>query len=554
MERNVIIALVLMLIVWLIWSSIFVPKKQPDLQKQTTEKTRETSVEPSEVQPEMAELKQELAKPQELVASESVQTEITEKVELKTIEHLTSKVRFVLSNLGPTITSWQLLEYKEVLERPDPVEMMPNFREPGILIWFDTDKSSSKPDSFFIESDSVPFKFYQRLQDVAVRHEIVPDKDYSLRWNVRVTNLTNTSLKGRIKIRIIEPILTTNTQGFCGFSRSTLNLERAVIYYKESFKSLPTYKVAKFTQPELFEDSVFWAGVDDNYFLKAVASPSPERTRAKIALLVVGDAKLVEMLIELPSRTLEPNADYTESLVLFLGPKKSEVLANFKEKRLDRALNPGWLGAISNAIMWVLKLFYKVVRNYGVSIILLSFVLKVVLYPLTRSSYQSMKKMQEIQPKIQELKNKFGKDKEKFNREVMRLYKEHKINPMGGCFPLLLQFPIFIALYRALVYSIELRHAPFILWIKDLAAPDPYMITPVLMGIAMFASQKLTGTASTDPNAKFMNIFMSIFMVFIFMGMPSGLVIYWLVYNILTIVHQLLMQGQKPKAIAVQKA
>ncbi|HDH96398.1 MAG TPA: membrane protein insertase YidC [Proteobacteria bacterium] len=558
MDRNALIALVLMLIVWLIWSSLFAPKKPVQPQQEATGAAHEESVETQAegeqkarqeaAAPEPAREQQKIVEPAAAPAVAGQQAE--QVVGESALDYSNGKVRFTLSNIGPALSSWQLLEYRAVLDKPDPVEMIPELPEPSLLIWFDSGAHGYKPVAFEIESDAPPFRLTRQLGNIAVSHELVPDRDYSLKWTVEIANLTDEPVSGRIRVRLLDVVPKVARRG-CGFYGRDLNQKRVVAYYKKAFKKWYLYKAAGFKQPLVFGDSVFWVGFDTNYFLTAVMSPVPERTSARLAPLVAGDLKLVESVMELPERTIEPRAVYSESLRLFLGPKKAEVLAEYKDERLNRSLTSGWLGAIAEGLMWILRFFYKLTHNYGVAIILLAVVLKVALYPLTRSSYESMKKMQKLQPQIQELKKKYGKDKERMNRELMRLYKEHKVNPMGGCFPLLLQFPIFIALYRALLYSIELRHAPFVLWIKDLAAPDPYMITPVLMGVAMFASQKLTGTEGADPTQKFMGVFMSIFLVFIFMSLPSGLVIYWLVYNILTIVHQLIKKPEKAAVATV---
>jgi len=552
MDRNALIALVLMLVVWLVWSSLFAPKKKQPGQE-AVETAQEEAVDASaqpELEAQRPEPGTEVTREPAAIEGASAVAEQPEAVEAETVEHETDKVHFKLSSVGPTLLSWQLVEYKAVLDKPAHVEMVPDSPEPSLLVWFDMGESAQRPVAFEVDSSGPPFKFSKNLGAVAVSHELSPDKDYSLKWKVEVSNLTDSPVDGRIKVRLMDVVPKVVRKRGCGFYGRDLNQKRAVMYYKEAFKKWYFYKVGGFKTPQVFGDSVFWAGFDTNYFLTAVVSPAPERTSARLAPLVIDDVKLVESFMELPKRTIEPHASYTESLLLFMGPKRAEVLAEYKDERLNRSLTSGWLGVIAEGLMWVLRFFYKLTHNYGIAIILLAVALKVVLYPLTRSSYESMKRMQQLQPKIQELKKKYGKDKEAMNRELMRLYKENKVNPMGGCFPLLLQFPIFIALYRALIYSIELRHAPFAFWIKDLAAPDPYMITPILMGVAMFVSQKLTGTAGAEQMQKYMGVFMSIFLVFIFMSLPSGLVLYWLVYNILTIAHQLF---KNPKKAAVAK-
>ena len=186
----------------------------------------------------------------------------------------------------------------------------------------------------------------------------------------------------------------------------------------------------------------------------------------------------------------------------------------------------------------LLQLFYKVVHNYGLAIIILTVLIKLLLNPINKKSLQSMKGMQALQPRLKEIREKYGKDKERMNTETMQLFKAHKINPMGGCLPMLLQIPIYIALYNVLWNSVELYHAPFFWFYKDLSAPDPYLITPILLGITMFIQTKMTPSASADPAQQkimmIMPIMFSGFMIFL----PMGLVVYILVNTGMTILQQ----------------
>jgi YidC/Oxa1 family membrane protein insertase len=184
-----------------------------------------------------------------------------------------------------------------------------------------------------------------------------------------------------------------------------------------------------------------------------------------------------------------------------------------------------------------LKYINKGTHNFGLAIIVLTIVIKILFFPLTHTSYKSMKDMQKVQPLMLKLKKKYKDDKEKLNKEIMALYRSHKVNPLGGCLPMILQIPVFFALYKALLGSIELRHAPFIFWINDLSAKDPYYITPIIMGASMFIQQKMTPTVGDPTQAKIM-LLMPIVFTIMFLNFPSGLVIYWLVNNVLSIGQQ----------------
>ncbi len=223
----------------------------------------------------------------------------------------------------------------------------------------------------------------------------------------------------------------------------------------------------------------------------------------------------------------------------FAGPKKYDLLKSYGIG-LEENIRFGMFGFISKPLLQLMNFLYRYVHNYGVAIIILTIIIKIIFHPLTVKSYKSMNKMKEIQPLIQQIREAYKDDPNKMNQEIMALYKKYKVNPFGGCLPMLLQIPVFFALYKLLMVSIELRHAPFILWITDLSAKDPYYITPIIMGVTMLIQQLLTPTQ--DPSqGKFMLMLPIIFTV-IFLNFPSGLVLYFLVNNIITIGEQLLIK------------
>ncbi len=217
----------------------------------------------------------------------------------------------------------------------------------------------------------------------------------------------------------------------------------------------------------------------------------------------------------------------------------------------------GWkiIQPISIGIMWLLKFLHKFIPNYGFVLLVFSIVIKLIVYPLTHKSYESMKKMQALQPKLTEIKEKYGNNKQQLNKKTMAMYKEYGVNPLGGCLPMLLQMPLLIALFNVFRTTIELRNEPFIFWIKDLSSPDviftlPFNIPlygntiavlPFIMAGMMLIQQKLSGTSSSNPQQKYMMYFMPLFMLLIFNNFPSGLVLYYTLFNLLTILQQKLM-------------
>lgn len=294
--------------------------------------------------------------------------------------------------------------------------------------------------------------------------------------------------------------------------------------------------------------SILWSGFENKYFLSAAISENGSIAQVQIKQ----DGGYIENVISSPRLVLGPGESATVSYGLFFGPKDLDIL-KAQGNRLEEVIDFGWFSAIAKPLLYALKFFYKYVNNYGIAIIIITVILKILFYPLTNKSYKSMKEMQKLQPKMEALKEKYKNDREAMNRAVMELYKTHKVNPMGGCLPMLIQIPVFFALYKALMYSIELRHAPFMLWINDLSAPDalfgvipsgiplmggfPIGPLPLLMGATMVIQQKMT-PSNMDPMQARIFMAMPIIFTFMFLNFPSGLVLYWLVNNILTIIQQ----------------
>ncbi|MEA3385570.1 MAG: membrane protein insertase YidC [Thermodesulfobacteriota bacterium] len=295
---------------------------------------------------------------------------------------------------------------------------------------------------------------------------------------------------------------------------------------------------------------VDWIGYGDNYFITALI---PIISEGPWNILV--EKKGADGLTESRLTALKPSSESAGqgvealNLGIYFGPKDIDRL-NALGHNLSKAINFGWFDPIAKPLLYFLKFLYRYIHNYGLAIIIVTILIKVAFWPLAQKSAKSMKTMQKLQPKMAKLKEKYGKDKEKMNKELMQLYKTYKVNPMGGCLPMLLQIPVFFALYKVLLQSIELRHAPFMLWINDLSAPDrlmipgvsiPYLegipILTLLMGLSMFLQQKLS-PSSLDPTQARMMQFLPVIFTCMFINFPSGLVLYWLINNILTIAQQ----------------
>lgn len=282
-----------------------------------------------------------------------------------------------------------------------------------------------------------------------------------------------------------------------------------------------------------YSKSIKWTGFGDKYFIDAVLSKDNS-----ISTVSMKDANgVLEQRISSVKVTLNPGTESTISYNLYIGPKDLGLL-KAQGEGLEKVIDLGWFAIIAKPLLHSIKLFYGYLHNYGLAIILITVILKIFFFPLTHKSYKSMKEMQKLQPRMQELKEKFKDDRDGLNRSVMELYKTHKVNPLGGCLPMVVQIPVFFGLYKALMFSIELRHAPFYFWIQDLSAKDPYYITPIIMGATMFIQQKMTPT-NMDPMQAKMMLALPVVFTAMFLNFPSGLVLYWLVNNILTIAQQM---------------
>ena len=235
---------------------------------------------------------------------------------------------------------------------------------------------------------------------------------------------------------------------------------------------------------------------------------------------------------------LSPGATASLPLDFYIGPKLQDNLASVAPG-LNHTVDYGLVTFLAEPLFWLLSKIHKVVGNWGWSIVLLTVLIKLAFYKLTEAQYRSFARMRKFQPRLASLKERYGDDKEKLNRAMVELYQKEKINPMGGCLPMLVQIPVFIALYWVLIESVELRHAPWILWIDSLTDRDPYFVLPVLNGLAMYATQKLSPTSpGLDPMQAKMFQMMPVIMSVMFAFFPAGLVLYWTVNGVLGLIQQ----------------
>jgi len=304
-------------------------------------------------------------------------------------------------------------------------------------------------------------------------------------------------------------------------------------YYTEStkFKKLAFSDMEK--EPLNLTSNDGWVGLLQHYFVSAWI---PKEGLARKFYT----EKLSDNMYRIGTKStlgaIAPGESLTIPARLFTGPQTKHDLAA-SAPGLEYAVDYGWLTVVATPLFWLLSKIHALVQNWGVAIILLTILIKAAFFKLSATSYRSMAQMRELAPRLQSMKEKFGDDRQKMQMAMMELYKTEKINPMGGCLPILVQIPVFIALYWVLLGSVELRHAPFFGWIKDLAAIDPYYILPVLMGASMIIQTKLNPKPTDPMQAKIMTWMPIVFSVFFFF-FPAGLVLYWLVNNVLSIAQQ----------------
>ncbi len=298
-----------------------------------------------------------------------------------------------------------------------------------------------------------------------------------------------------------------------------------------------------------------WAALMDRYFIAALVPDSPA---AGLKAYLHGNQLTWEMIF--PELLFAPGEEKAVPAQLYIGPKEHARLAAMNVK-LEETLNFGWFSWVGYILLGIMKWFYAVIPNFGLAIILLTLLVRICIYPLTYTSYQSMQRMQALQPKLQDIRAKYPNSPEKQQQEIMKMYQEEKVNPLGGCLPVLLQLPIFIALFQMLQYSIELRQAPFLWWITDLSQPDtvaflphwlPFFggaalnILPFFMAATMFIQQKMSMTGLNPQQEKIM-LFMPVMLLFMLYSFPSGLMLYWSLSNLVGVVQQkYLTRGKKP--------
>ncbi len=546
MEKRLLLAIVLSFVVIFAWQALMQkklpPEPAPGLPTASRPQTETQAFSETQALPETQEVKPKAQEPTRPTAEDTVPTEReVSGVNRTSITVDTPLYRAVWSNVGAVLTSWRLKQHLD--EEGEPLELVSVDaselgRYPFALLTDDPSFDGQINTSLFKpslstleliegESGDLIFEFADgrgtRVEKVFAFRGEGYDFDIQLRlWR------NGQPMEPRMIWGPNFGNLRAAAQSRLGGSPGVSIYAGAKVYRQDERKFNPEANTYNF---------VNWASYDDQYFT-ALFITSPQATSAVFAREEINQVFYHYLSVNSVQKA-------------YLGPKQYDLLSDLGYDA-KKAVRFGFFGFIAEILYVAIKSVNTVIPNWGFCIIILTLVIKILFFPLTYSSTKSMARMQELQPKIKALRAKYKKAKQdieqrrKLNEETMRLYKEHGVNPAGGCLPMLIQLPIFWGFFRLLGVAIEFRHSPFILWITDLSVKDPYYVIPILMGITQFISQKMTPTTG-DATQQRMMLIMPVIMTIFFISFPSGLVLYWLTNNVLQIGQQYIMNRFKQK-------
>jgi YidC/Oxa1 family membrane protein insertase len=539
MEKNAIIAFVLSMAVFGAYFLFFSPKQPPVPPKDQVAKAIQ----------EQKQFPSALSSPvTEAPAPPPLQSTVSEQAGRDVVVK-TRYFEAVFSEAGAALKSFKLTAYKEKLGGKEPKELIQTDQPaffPLQLEWIKNAQPGITQAKFIADKDSLDLSPEQPKGTVTFRWTnkgltiiktyTMSNNSYRIDLDIQVINKTSQPLDDNLALFLENrfPHSSDNSKAFQGVLRFIDGK------YKET-------SLGKVKDEEVITGKIRWGALADTYFMGAVV---PLEELQTVSLKISKPApEFLKMTFVGSPWTLAPKEEKRIRYALYFGPRDTKILQPLALD-LEQAVNFGFFDVISKPLLWVLRFFNGFLHNYGWSIIILTILVKILFWPLTHKSYKSMKDMQKLQPKIAKLREKHKDNREKLNQETMALYKTYKVNPLGGCLPMVIQIPVFFALYSLLGYAIELRHAPFFLWINDLSAPDrlsigmpiPYVgdgipVLTLLMGASMFLQQKMTPTTGDPTQAKMM-LFLPVIFTFMFINFAAGLVLYWFVNNVLSIGQQ----------------
>lgn len=552
MEKRALLAFVISMVVLFFWQYYFGLLKPPEQAPQ--QQTEQASPTPSSTQPQTAQTPAPVPSVRPQMLPQDRLTQLGKQFESWTLDSPLYQAQLLAP--GARISSFKLEKYREEVDPHSPPVQMITTQESGYLpcaldLLFHQDWqistrvfSSQAPPKTSAPTEGQPqtLTFQTEVPDhvrVTKTYTFLPNS-YVVDAEFRLENLSSEPLSDQMGLSFYF-------QPYTGLQKeSSYNLSQLTYHEKGSVNNLALKDLVK--KPDLtIKPPMDWIGYENNYFIQAII---PVETAGYQIVPRILDAEkgLVQIVYLTDPFQIAPNGDKTFKLRMYLGAKELDHL-KMAGHHMDGAVDYGWFTVVATPLLIALKWFYKYTGNYGWAIILLTVVIKLIFWPLTHKSYKSMQKMKKIQPKIAQVREQYKDDKEKLNQELMNVYRTYKVNPMGGCLPMVLQIPVFFALYRMLNGAIELRHEPFMWWINDLTAPDrlqigiqiPYLgglpVLTLLMGITMFLQQKMTPSAG-DPRQEQIMLLMPVMFTVFFINFPSGLVLYWLVNNVLSIAQQ----------------
>lgn len=545
-QARLVIAIVLSLFVFILWNFFFVEKKENQPPKPAQEKEQKTDDTPNILKKEQVVAEKPFLPAKIPVPPIKPARTVTVKTPLYVVK---------ISEKGAVFKSYVLKNYRETIDTDSPLlEMIPpDISEGTIRLGFSGNSLSGLDDAVFsgdIDGDSVDithkskdisFVWTSSLGVTIEKKFSFSSESYMVDLNVTIKNLSGQTLRDSLVLSLAQPAEVKESRyGFTGPS--------ALINNK-----LTQVKTKKIEDKNIYTGNIKWVAVQSRYFMSAIIPDDPVDGGMH---LYVDDKVLTNRYVR-PEKVMDSGTQHVFKYKLFFGPKSMRILKGL-DYDLVKAVHFGMFDIIAKPCVWIMNFIYDhFIPNYGVAIIMLTLFTKIILWPLGNKSYKSMAEMKKIQPLMTEIKEKYKDDKKRMNEEVMGLYKTYKVNPMGGCLPMLAQIPIFFALYRMLYEAIELRHAPFFWWINDLSAPDrlfrfdisiPFMQPPygipvltIIMGASMFLQQKMSPPMGDAAQAKMMMLMPLVFTV-MFINFSSGLVLYWLVNNIISMAQQYYIQ------------
>ena len=465
----------------------------------------------------------------------------------------------VISEAGGVLKSFVLKDHKETIDDDSPgMELVKNLAQQGYPLKFSWGSALSDNLLFKAQDEAVSFDGSGKAvlkMSAAAGNGLVIERIYTFDKNhylfdldIRIINQSDVPLQGIAELHQVNVPYEAELKN----PASNFLFKGPVAYMNGK---LHEFAAKDFKEgPKNITGKLDWAGYENHYFMSVIV---PLGNNGQ-SFTMQGNEDLVKTVIAGNLDTLQPSGQVEYKYRVLYGPKKLTMLKD-AGYNLEHAVDFGWFDIIAKPTLWLLNFFYGFCKNYGVAIILVTIMFKAIFWPITQKGMKSMKNMQKLQPKMVKIKEKYKSDPTRMNQEIMALYKTYKVNPLGGCLPMILQIPVFFALYKVLLLSIELRHAPFMLWINDLSAPDrlwigfdlPYLgglpVLTLLMGASMFLQQKLTPTTADPTQAKIM-MFLPVIFTFMFLNFSSGLVLYWFVNNLLSILQQVLINREKKAA------